>query len=124
MPRLGVRYDFPESYPGPTEAYAAALHLVRAIIDGQAAAVSASLSEIVGNYKLIAGAAARTDQSGWEPTLMIKSRKPENKGATQDFNSPQSALLRNTFPEPSPAAAYALEYGRQIVRSDRHLLRI
>ena len=118
QPRTGTRYNLAGSYASKQEAHSEGVRLVRMIVAGDANAANESLSENVGDYKLRAGAAARTDIDGWEPTLSIKSRKPENKGAIQEFNSTQSALRQNTFPEASSAAKFALTYGRRVVRKE------
>ena len=111
FPRIGSRYDLQEEFTSPVTAYPAALATARKLASGELSAAAAEVKKRVGQYQLIASAAFQIEGRRWEPILRIKSKRPENKGAVQDFLKEASPLPLNPFPTAARATEFALEYG-------------
>lgn len=115
LPRVAVRYDLPEHYAYAGEAYRAAVAVAERMAAGELHAFVPEVKKRIQEYDLYASALFQLQSNRWEPALRIRSRKPQNKGAEQDFNSEQSPLLHNGFPSPERAREYAVEYGERLV---------
>lgn len=114
-PRFAKRYDLPGQFRSLIEAQPAALQALEKLERGELSFTQERMKKRVRDYELLASAEFTTASHRWIPGLVIKSLKPDNKGATQELRDEPPYVARNAFDTPSAAAKHALQLGERMV---------
>jgi hypothetical protein len=104
----------PGEYSNSAAAEADAFDIARRFFRRKFAVPEREISAAVKGYIITARARFRIDCHAWEPVLWIKSARPVNKGAIQDFDETNSPFYRATFASADAAARFALSYGERL----------
>lgn len=115
-PLAAVRYEIPATFNNKNAAHREAESIAGRMSAGHFAMIKPEIKDSFGKYRLIVSAFYRIDYRKWQATLVIISKRPENKNAKQDFMNNSSPLQNNHYPTAERAMAFAIQYGKELIQ--------
>lgn len=113
--RFAVRLDLPGTYRRMSDAAPDGFAIARRFFHGHFSPLGSEVVKVAKGYCIVASARFRIDCHLWEPTLLIRCERPQNKGAVQTFDGAQSPFISRTCETSELAANVALAYGERVV---------